>query len=48
MNVEIEHGTKLGDITNLTNNDPLKTAKITLTHFKESPNYYKELKKDGI
>lgn len=45
MNVELEHGTKLGKNTNVTNNDPLKTAKIALAHMKESPDYYKELKK---
>lgn len=45
MNVELEHGTKLGKDTNVTNDDPLKTAKIVLAHMKESPLYYQELKK---
>lgn len=45
MNVELEHGTKPGKDTNVTDNNPLKTAKITLVHLKESPDYYKELRK---
>lgn len=45
MNVELEHGSKLGKDTDVTNDDPLKTAKITLAHMKESPLYYQELKK---
>ena len=39
INIELEHGLK--DInTNVTNNDLLKTAKITLAHLNEYPNYY--------
>lgn len=45
MNVELEHGSQLGKNTNVTNDDPLKTAKVALAHMKESPLYYKELKK---
>ncbi|MGL5715943.1 MAG: DUF5661 family protein [Paraclostridium sp.] len=45
MNVELEHGTELGKNTNVTNNNYLDTAKIALAHMKESPKYYKELKK---
>lgn len=45
MEIELEHGTELGKNTNITNDDPLKTAKIVLAHMKESPLYYKELKK---
>lgn len=45
MNVELEHGTERGEDTNVTDDNPLATAKITLAHLKESPHYYKELKK---
>ena len=40
MNVELEHGTKLGDEVNLTNDDPAMTAKIAWAHLMESPDYY--------
>lgn len=43
LNVELEHGTK-GD-WNITNNDPLMTAKIALVHMYESRTYYRDLKK---
>jgi hypothetical protein len=43
INVELEHGTK-GD-WNITNNDPIMTAKIALVHMDESPTYYKDLKR---
>lgn len=39
MNVELEHGT-VSNITNLTDDDPVKTAKIALAHLNETPNYY--------
>src|SRR5574344_515825 len=42
MNIELEHGTK-DKQTNVSDDDPLTTAKITLAHLKESKNYYKEL-----
>lgn len=45
MNIELEHGSKLGKDTNVTNDCPLKTAKVVLAHMKESPLYYQELKK---
>jgi hypothetical protein len=39
MNVELEHGT-VNTITNLTDDDPIKTAKIALAHLHETPLYY--------
>ena len=44
LNVELEHGPKAGP-WNITNNDPIMTAKIALAHMDESPTYYKDLKK---
>ena len=41
MNIELEHGTRY-PLTNITNNDALMTAKITLAHLIEYPNYYNE------
>jgi Protein of unknown function (DUF5661) len=42
MNVELEHG--LHDPqTNVTNSDPVTTAKIALAHLKEFPDYYTRL-----
>jgi hypothetical protein len=43
LNVELEHGTK-GN-WDITNNDPIMTAKIALAHMDESLTYYKDLKK---
>lgn len=44
MDVELEHGTQ--DLhTNVTNDDPLTTAKITLAHLNEFPDYYTRLEK---
>ena len=43
MNVELEHGFK-GD-WNVTNSDPIATAKIALAHLDELPDYYTRLKK---
>ena len=37
--VEFEHG-QINPITNVTNDDLLKTAKIALAHLNEYPNYY--------
>lgn len=41
MNVELEHGT-VSTTTNLTDDDPVKTAKIALAHLNETPRYYDE------
>lgn len=45
LEVELEHGTKFGSITNVTNNDLIKTAQITLAHLIEFPDYYERLYK---
>lgn len=42
MDVELEHGTVAMD-TNVTDDDPLLTAKITLAHLNEFPDYYTRL-----
>lgn len=42
LNIELEHGSK-NPITNITNDDPLMTAKIALAHIMEFPNYYEYL-----
>ena len=44
IEVEYEHGTHDPD-TNVSNNDPLITAKIALAHIKEFPDYYERLEK---
>lgn len=42
LSVELEHGAH-DPQTNVTNDDPLTTAKITLAHLKEFPDYYTRL-----
>lgn len=42
MDVELEHGTVNGN-TNVSNDDPLVTGKITLAHLNEFPDYYTRL-----
>lgn len=44
LNVELEHGT-VNPSTNITNDDPIITGKITLAHLNEYPDYYKRLTK---
>ncbi len=44
MDVELEHGT-VDSNTNITNDDPLMTGKITLAHLNELPDYYTRLEK---
>jgi hypothetical protein len=44
MEIEAEHGST-DPQTDVTHDDPVLTAKIALAHIKESPEYYKELKK---
>ncbi len=39
INVELEHGLR-DPLTNVTNDDPLTTAKIALAHLNEFPDYY--------
>lgn len=45
LNVELEHGSKLGSISNITNDSLDLTAKIAIAHLIESPDYYKRLYK---
>jgi predicted NUDIX family NTP pyrophosphohydrolase len=47
LNVELEHGKKAGE-NNVTNDDPIKTAKIALAHLDEKHNYYELLDKAGL
>ncbi|MDY0236569.1 MAG: DUF5661 family protein [Gudongella sp.] len=44
MDVEMEHG-NVNSVTNVTNNDPLITAKIALAHLNEFPDHYTRLEK---
>lgn len=44
LDVELEHGRKCV-ITNVTNDDPIMTGKITLAHLNEFPDYYTRLTK---
>lgn len=41
---EYEHGTRDPE-TNVTNDDPILTAKIAWAHLKEMPDYYTQLRK---
>lgn len=43
LNIELEHGKKMGKITNITNNNLDLTAKIAIAHLIEDPYYYKYL-----
>jgi hypothetical protein len=45
LNIELEHGSLFGKITNVTNNSLDKTAQITIAHLIEDPKYYFYLKK---
>lgn len=44
LNVELEHGSKLGPLTNVTKDDLQMTAKIVIAHLMEDVDYYKYLK----
>jgi hypothetical protein len=44
MDIELEHG-KVDPNTNVTNDDPLTTGKITLAHLNELPDYNTRLNK---
>lgn len=39
LNIESEHG-RVNPITNITDNDLIKTSKIAIAHLSEFPNYY--------
>jgi hypothetical protein len=43
LNVELEHGRR-NELTNVTDDDLIKTAKIAIAHLLEFPNYYQKLK----
>ena len=45
MPVEMEHGSELGDDTDISGDDPIVTLKIVVAHLKELPDYYTRLKK---
>ena len=45
LNVELEHGSKLGSLTNITKDNIDLTARIAIAHLIESPDYYKRLYK---
>jgi len=45
LNVELEHGSKFGILTNITNDSYEMTAKIAIAHLLEDPRYYYYLKK---
>jgi hypothetical protein len=42
MDVELEHGLRSAQ-TNVTEDDPIATAKIALAHLREFPDYYTRL-----
>lgn len=44
LDVELEHGT-IDATTNVTNDDPIMTGKIALTHLNELSDYYTRLEK---
>jgi hypothetical protein len=44
LNIELEHGSELGSLTNITNDSLDKTMRIVLAHLQEDPRYYKYLK----
>ena len=39
INIESEHG-KINEVTNVTDDDLIKTSKTALAHLNEFPNYY--------
>lgn len=43
MEVELEHGSMLGDVVNVTDDDEVKTFQIALAHVMEIPDYYTRL-----
>lgn len=44
LNVELEHGSRLSKLTNVTKNNKDMTSKIVISHILEDPQYYKHLK----
>lgn len=45
LNVELEHGSKLSKLTNITKNNKDINSRIVIAHLLEFPQYYKHLKK---
>lgn len=45
LNVELEHGSKFGSLTNVTHNVLKTTARIVIAHLIEDPRYYYFLRK---
>ena len=45
LEVEMEHGSRWGDATNVTKDDPNFTGRIAWAHLKEIPDYYTRLAK---
>lgn len=43
LEVELEHGTKKGEETNVTDDEPFVTGQITWVHLLEDPDYYELL-----
>jgi len=43
LGIELEHGTKMGKLTDITHDDINITAKIVIAHLKEFPDYYERL-----
>jgi hypothetical protein len=41
--VELEHGSKYGQATNVTKDDPILTGRIAYAHLLEFPDYYSRL-----
>lgn len=41
--VEMEHGSSISELTNVTHDDPILTGKIALAHLLEIPDYYDRL-----
>lgn len=44
LDIELEHGRR-NPLTNITDDDPITTGKITLAHLNEYPDYYTRLYK---
>ncbi len=44
MDIELEHGLR-NPHTNITNDEPITTAKIALVHLNEFPDYYNRLER---
>lgn len=40
LNIELEHGSKISKMTNITNDNPDMTALIVIAHLLEDPQYY--------